>query len=210
MTGLEPTVFVVDDDPAVRDSIHWLLASVSLNVEAFASGSQFLEVCAPDRTGCALVDVRMPAMSGLELQRHLKRQDIPLPVIILTGHGDVEMAVRAMKAGAFDFIQKPFNDQTLLETVQKAVDVSIERVRQRAQRACIRLRLDGLTSRERMVLDLIVAGQPNKVIARKIDRSEKTVEFHRARVMDKMQAKSLADLLRLVMLAELEPDEVSA
>ena len=156
------TVFVVDDDPAIRDSLHWLVASVNLEVETFASGQAFLDAYQWDRTGCLLVDVRMPGMSGFDLQVEVKSRGIQLPVIIITGHGDVEMAVRAMKAGAFDFIQKPFNDQTLLELVQKAVDLSVARAREAAEQARIQRQLGQLTPRERQVLDRIVAGEPKR------------------------------------------------
>lgn len=202
------TVFVVDDDPAVRDSLHWLVASVNLDVETFASGQAFLDAYRWERTGCLLTDVRMPGMSGLDLQLEVTRRGIRLPVIIITGHGDVEMAVRAMKSGAFDFVQKPFNDQTLLELVQKAVDLSVARHREAAEQMLIRGQLGRLTPRERQVLDRIVAGEPNKAIALGLGRSEKTVEFHRAKVMEKMQARSLAELMRKVMIAE--PDRYEA
>lgn len=202
MTDSPSTVFVIDDDPAIRDSLHWLVASVDLEVETYASGQAFLDAYRWDRTGCLLVDVRMPGMSGLDLQAEVKKRGIQLPVIIITGHGDVEMAVRAMKAGAFDFIQKPFNDQTLLELVQKAVDISVARHREAAEQAHIQRQLGQLTPRERQVLDRIVAGDPNKAIAQHLGRSEKTVEFHRAKVMEKMQARSLAELMRKVMIAE--------
>lgn len=202
------TVFVVDDDPAVRDSLHWLVASVNLDVETFASAQAFLDTYRPDRTGCLLADVRMPGMSGIDLQLEVRRRGFQLPVIIVTGHGDVEMAVRAMKAGAFDFIQKPFNGQTLLELVQKAVDLSVARSRDAAEQARLLRQLEQLTRRERQVLDHIVAGEPNKTIALHLGRSEKTVEFHRAKVMEKMQARSLAELMRKVMIAE--PDHYEA
>ena len=197
-----PTVFVVDDDPAVRDSLQWLVASVNLDVKTFESAQAFLDAYRPSQGGCVLADVRMPGISGLDLQVEMKVRGIDLPVIIVTGHGDVEMAVRAMKAGAYDFIQKPFNDQTLLELVQKAVDLSIARAREAAEQAEIQRLLDQLTPRERQVLDHIVAGEPNKSIAQHLGRSEKTVEFHRAKVMEKMQARSLAELMRKVMIAE--------
>lgn len=202
MPDNQPIVFVIDDDPAVRDSLQWLVASVNLEVKTFESGQAFLDAYSPGFGGCVLLDVRMPGISGLDLQLEMKAQGIDLPVIIVTGHGDVEMAVRAMKADAFDFIQKPFNDQSLLELVQKAVDVSLAHAREVAEQADIQQLLDHLTPRERQVLDHIVAGEPNKAIAQHLGRSEKTVEFHRAKVMEKMQARSLAELMRKVMLAE--------
>lgn len=201
------TVFVVDDDPAIRDSLHWLVASVNLDVETFASAQAFLDSYRGDRSGCLLADVRMPGMSGIDLQMEVNRRGIPLPVIVITGHGDVEMAVRAMKAGAFDFIQKPFNGQALLEVVQKAVDLSAARFREASEQMHIQHQLGRLTPRERQVLDFIIAGEPNKAIALSLGRSEKTVEFHRAKVMEKLQARSLAELMRKVMIAVPEPFE---
>ncbi len=198
----EPVVYIVDDDPAVRDSLQWLVASVNLKVQVFASAADFLETCEPGLVGCALVDVRMPGMSGLDLQEALSRRRIDLPVIVITGHGDVEMAVRAMKGGALDFIQKPFNDQVLLERVQNAVELSLTLYRENLELSEIRDQLAQLTPRERQVLDRIVAGDPNKAIAVHLGRSEKTVEFHRAKVMEKMRARSLAELMRKFMVVQ--------
>jgi two-component system, LuxR family, response regulator FixJ len=191
-------VFVVDDDPAVRDSLKWLLSSVNMTVETFASAAEFLAAYRPEHTGCLLVDVRMPGMSGLELQEELRARSCNLPVIIITGHSDVQMAVRAMKAGAFDFIEKPFNDQSLLDLVQKAVDQSRQVSRELSEQAEIRQRLDLLSPRERQVLDLVTDGEPNKRIAFLLGLSEKTVEAHRAKVMEKTRAGSLAELIRMV------------
>lgn len=202
MTNIDPKVFVVDDDPAVRDSLKWLIASVDLDVEAYGSAQEFLGAYVPTAGGCVLADVRMPGMSGLDLQMEMKVRGIDLPVIIVTGHGDVEMAVRAMKAGAYDFIQKPFNDQVLLELVQKAVEDSLARAREAAEQAEIQGLMGQLTKREREVLDHIAEGESNKIIAQRLGRSEKTVEFHRAKVMEKMHARSLAELMRKVMIAE--------
>ncbi len=208
MNGLEaardsdPTVYIVDDDLAVRESLRWLIASVNLKVSEFAGAESFLEAYKPGRTGCLVTDVRMPGMSGLELQRSLARRSILLPVIIITGHGDVEMAVRAMKAGAFDFIEKPFKDQEILDLVQNAVQENIRAVAERAQQDHIMGRMNRLTPRERQVLGMIVAGEANKGIAYHLGISDKTVEVHRARVMEKMQAKSLAELMKMVMVLE--------
>ena len=195
------TVFVVDDDPALRDSLRWLFASVKLSVETFASAREFLDAYRGDRPGCLVVDVRMPEMSGLDLQRELKARDAALPLIFITGHGDVPMAVSAMKDGAVDFVQKPFNDQLLLELVQKTVERGMAQARQRAAREDVHRRLEDLTPRERQVLKRIVAGEPNKAIATQLGLSEKTIEFHRANVMEKMHAKSLAELVKSVVMA---------
>lgn len=196
----EKTVFVVDDDRAVRESLSWLISSVGFKVETFDSAQAFLDAYEAGRPGCLLVDVRMPGISGLELQRHLAAQAICLPVIIVTGHGDVQMAVRAMKDGAFDFIEKPFNDQVLLDLVHKAVRECERRRNVQTERLEVQARVDLLTPRERQVMDMIVAGQTNKQIAHGLDISDKTVEAHRAKVMDKLQAASLAELIHNVMI----------
>ncbi len=193
----EQTVFVVDDDAAVRDSLSWLIKSVGLKVEAYASAQEFLEKYDPVRSGCLVLDVRMPGMSGLELQERLAADRIALPVIIITGHGDVPMAVRAVKAGAFDFIEKPFNDQVLLDRIQQALKKDVEVRKSAAKRAEVEKRLALLTPREREVLDMVVSGNPNKVIAAQLGISCRTVEIHRGRVMEKMQASSLSDLVRI-------------
>ena len=198
----EPTVFVVDDDEAVRYFVRGLIGSVRLRVETYASAREFLADARGESPGCVVLDIRMPGMSGLELQHKLNTRGIDLPVIVLTGHGDVRLAVHAMKAGAVDFIEKPFNNELLLDRVQKAVIRSIELYEGRMKRDHILARLDRLTSRERQVLDLIVAGESNKRIAGCLRISEKTVEFHRARVMEKMIAKSFADLVKMVSSLE--------
>ncbi len=198
----EPTVYIVDDDAAVRESLRWLISSVNLRVLVFPGAESFLDAYEPGSMGCLVTDVRMPGMSGLELQRVLARRSILLPVIIITGHGDVEMAVRAMKTGAFDFIEKPFKDQELLDFVQNAVQENIRVLGERAQQDRIMGRMERLTPRERQVLGMIVAGEANKGIAFHLGISGKTVEVHRARVMDKMQAKSLAELMKMVMVLE--------
>lgn len=202
MATPESIVYVVDDDPAVRDSLRWLLSSVDLKVETFASAAEFLAAYHADQLGCVLVDVRMPGMSGLELQEELTARETTLPVIIVTGHSDVQMAVRAMKAGAFDFIEKPFNDQALLDLVQKAIEENRATVRVRLEYERIRGRFDLLSPREKQVLELIVAGEPNKRIAYRLGLSEKTVEAHRAKVMEKTRAGSLADLIKMATLLQ--------
>jgi two-component system response regulator FixJ len=195
----EPTVFVVDDDEAFRRSVHWLLTSVNLRVALFASAQDFLRAIRPGQTGCLVTDVRMPGVSGLDLQRRLAEREIHLPVIVMTAHGDVDMAVRAMKEGAMDFLQKPFNDQVFLDLVQKAIGESVRAEHDRRRQAALRRRLDQLTPRERQVLDLVVEGKTNRAIADAFAISEKTVEAHRARVMDKTGAKSLAELMKMVL-----------
>lgn len=199
----EPTVYVVDDEPAVRDSLVMLLGSVGLRVEAFAGGAAFLGVYSPALTGCLVADVRMPGMSGLELQEALAALGSTLPVIIITGHGDVAMAVRAMKAGAADFIEKPFNEQTLLDAVHRALASHKPNGPPGAARAELEARVASLTPREREVMLLVAEGRPNKVVATRLGLSTRTVEVHRAKVMEKMQARSLADLVRMSIACEL-------
>ena len=203
MTDDKPTVFVVDDDEAVRESLRYLISSVDLQVKTFASATDFLDVYESGLTGCLVVDVRMPGMSGLELQRQLSDRSINLPVIIITGHGDVDMAVRAMKSGAFDFIQKPFNDQVLLDLIQAALDKNARAAEADAERANIADQLNQLTEREREVLNGIVDGSSNKDIAAHLNLSEKTIEFHRSKVMRKMSASSLAELTHKVFVAQM-------
>ncbi|HEY9080926.1 response regulator transcription factor [Magnetovibrio sp.] len=195
-TMADKTIFVVDDDKAARDSLSWLISSVGLHVETFDSAQAFLDAYDPSRPGCLLVDVRMPGMSGLELQKRLAENPHCLPVIVVTGHGDVQMAVRAMKDGAFDFIEKPYNDQILLDLVQNAVRECERRRTQVTSHLEIQELIDTLTPRERQVMDMIVEGNTNKQIAFALDISDKTVEAHRAKVMEKLQAASLADLIR--------------
>ncbi len=197
----QSTVFVVDDDDAMRESLTWLIESVGLKVETFSSADSFLKAYYPGRSGCLLLDVRMPGMSGLELQGHLQDQQITLPVIMITGHGDVPMAVRAMKAGAIDFIEKPFNDEQLLESIRNALAVDDTRRDEQSFKADIASRLELLTPRETEVMDMVTAGKSNKEIANTLGVSAKTVEAHRAKVMEKMQAGSLAELVRLVISA---------
>lgn len=196
------TVFVVDDDGAVRDSLKWLLESVGLGVETFGSADDFLTVYDPNRIGCILADVRMPGMSGLEMQRELSKQPPGPPLIVVTGHGDVQMAVHAMKAGAYDFVEKPFNDQHLIDLVQKAVAESTEKAEARQELSKSAKCLELLTPRERQVLGLLVAGESNKGVANQLGISDKTVEAHRAKVMEKFRAASFAELMRKVMILE--------
>lgn len=197
------TVFVVDDDAAVRDSLSWLIKSVGLNVETFGSAQEFLNACTPNRAGCLVLDVRMPGMSGLDLQEKLAGQRIFLPVIIITGHGDVPMAVRTVKSGAFDFIEKPFNDQVLLDRIQQALEKDAEQRIHQAEHDEISRRINKLTPREKEVMDMVVGGNPNKIIASELGISCRTVEIHRGRVMEKMQANSLSDLMRIGLMSGL-------
>ena len=199
--NIEPIVFVVDDDQAMRNSLKWLIESVGMQVETYASASEFIDSYYPGRAGCLLLDVRMPGMSGLELQAYLSRQEIRIPIVIITGHGDVSMAVRAMKAGAVDFIEKPFNDQALLDSIRNALDFDEQQRSLQAQRAEIAARLAQLTPREHEVMEMVTEGRSNKEIAAELGVSAKTVEAHRARVMDKMQADSLAELVRMALIA---------
>ena len=197
----EPLVHVVDDESAIRDSLGMLLRSVGLKSRAYAGAREFLESWHPLAAECLVCDVRMPGMSGLELQEALNARGANLPVVLITGHGDVAMAVRAMKAGASDFIEKPFNDQVLLDAVNRAL--ARARDGQGAGRAEVEARLETLTPREREVLLLVAEGRPNKVVAARLGLSTRTVEVHRAKVMEKMQARSLAELVRMAILCGL-------
>ncbi|HEU4627710.1 MAG TPA: response regulator transcription factor [Steroidobacteraceae bacterium] len=192
-------VFVVDDDEAVRSSTKLLLKSVGLPAVTFASAQEFLDNYDPQQPGCVVLDVRMPLMSGLELQQLLNMRGAIIPVIFITGHGDIPMAVEAMQHGAFDFLQKPFRDQDLLDRVQKALEKDRVNRAQLREKARIRERRDSLTPREREILELMTRGKPNKVMAADLGVSQRTVEIHRARVMEKMGATSLAQLVRMVM-----------
>ena len=196
-----PTVFVVDDDEAMRSSLQWLIESVDLPVECYASAEAFLDAYYPGRSGCLLLDVRMPGMGGLELQEYLRRHEITIPVIIITGHGDVPMSVRAMKEGAIDFIEKPFNDELLLDAIRNALAVDERQRQEQTLRAGLAACLATLTPREHEVMEMVTAGRSNKEIASALGVSAKTVEAHRAKVMDKMKASSLAELVRMSIMA---------
>ncbi len=193
------TVFVVDDDQAVRESLALLVQSVGLEAETFASARDFLDAYRPDRCGCLITDIRMPGMSGLELQEQLSADGHQIPVIVLTGFGDVPTAVRALKGGAVDFIEKPFSPQVLLDLVQQAIVRDAEIREQAAREARLAKRMALLTPREQEVMELVVAGNANKVIAIDLSISVRTVELHRGRIMKKMQARSLAELMRMVL-----------
>ena len=195
----EPTVFVVDDDSEVRDTLQWLVESVGLNIETFASAQEFLNAYDPKRPGCLVTDVRMPGMSGIELQAKLMAEEVTLPIIIVSGYADVPTAVRSMKGGAIDFVEKPFNEQMMLERIQLSILEDARLRQKRAQGERAQARLQSLTPREHQVMDLVILGRSNQEIARELDISPKTVEVHRSHVMAKMEAHSLAEL---VVIAE--------
>lgn len=203
----EPTVFIVDDDAAVRDSLRWLVESVGLNVEPYATAREFLDVYDSSRPGCLVLDVRMPAMSGLDLQEELAAREPTSPIVFITGYGDVPAAVRAMRKGAVDFIEKPFSDQVLLDRIQRCIELDARNRRDHARGAKILARFAVLTRRERQVMDLVVAGKSNKATARQLGISGKTIETHRAKVMQKMQAKSLADLVRMAAICKTDREK---
>ena len=192
-----PTVYVVDDDDGMRRALDTLLGTVGYKTAVFSRPGEFLANFKADSPGCLVLDIRMPDMSGLELQQHLNRTGSMLPVIFITGHGDVPMAVQAMKEGAFEFIQKPFRDQDLLDRINHALKQDAENRNMVARRAEVLHRLESLTPRERQVMDLVVDGAANKVIAIDLALSERTVEIHRAKVMEKMGARSVAHLVKL-------------
>lgn len=195
MQSVTPTVFLIDDDDAYRRSLKFLLEATGLRVRDFNSAEVFLERYDPTAHGCLLVDVRMPGLSGLELQARLNHQPPPPPIIFITGHGDIPMSVRAMRDGAVDFIEKPFDDQALIARIREAFRVDRARRATTASRDRFRARIERLTNREREVMDLIVEGLPNKDIATRLGVSHRTVEVHRSRIMNKMEAKSLVELI---------------
>jgi len=197
------TIFIVDDDEAVRESLALLLEASGYRVAAYASGAAFLAALKRGAEGCLLVDVRMPGIGGLEVQEELARRDSAVPAIVMTGHGDVPLAVRAMRAGAADFIEKPFSDETILASIERALRQGEAQRQDRARNAEVLAHAERLTEREREVLDELVAGHPNKVIAHHLSISPRTVEIHRARVMEKMQARSLSELVRMALSAGL-------
>ena len=193
----EPIVFVIDDDALIRDGIESLIKSIGLCVETFASARDFMLAKRPDAPACLVLDVRMPGLSGLDLQRKLSNADIHIPIIFITGHGDIPMSVRAMKEGAVEFLTKPVRGQDLLDAVQKAVARDRGLRKERAELMELRARFDSLTPREREVLNLVVAGLLNKQIADELGTSELTIKTHRAHVMEKTRAESLAHLVRM-------------
>lgn len=197
-----PLVCVVDDDEALRDSLRWLLESEGYRVAAYPTAERFLAASVPRDASCLLLDMRMPGMTGLELQQELNRRGAALPLIFITGHGDIPMAVSALQGGAFHFIEKPFNDSQLLALIRRAIASAQSAPVQRIQRHTTAARLKTLSEREKQVMDLVISGLRNKQIADKLDLSIKTVEAHRARVMEKMQAKTVAELVQAIMAAQ--------
>jgi FixJ family two-component response regulator len=197
-----PTVYIVDDDPDMRDSLGWLMKTVGLNVEVFPSAREFLEGFAPGGPGCLIFDVRMPGRSGLDLYEELVARGEGTPVIFITAYGDVPMAIRAMKSGAVEFVEKPFNRQVLLDRVQRAINADSARLRAQGEREAIRQRFERLTDKEREVLDLLKEGQPNKAISAALTITPRAVEMRRASLMKKLEVRTLADLLRLSLELE--------
>jgi len=197
----EPTVFVVDDDEAVRNSLRLLLKSLGMPAVAYGSAEAFLAAYDDEQPGCIVLDVRMPGMSGPELQDELNRRGAPIPVIFITGHGDVPMAVEAMQHGAVDFLQKPFSDKDLVDRIQLALTADRRNRETIGAQDEIRARIAALTPRERQVLDLVTQGKSNKVVAADLGASQRTVEIHRSHVMEKMGAASLAQLVRMTIIA---------
>lgn len=195
----DPRVFIIDDDREVRDALELLMESVGLVVSTYDSAQAFLDVFDPDLPGCIVLDVRMPGMSGLDLQASLSAKKLYPPVIIITGHGDVPMAVRAVQSGAVDFLEKPFNDQALLDSVHKAIEQDARQRGDASRLSDLVQRYESLTPREREVLKLVASGQRNKVVAAELNVTQSTVEAHRAKVMEKMGARSLSDLMRMVL-----------
>jgi len=205
MNEAQQIIYVVDDDDAMRDSMSWLLEGEGFPVACFPSGESFLAARHDDMHGCLVLDVRMPEMSGLELHEKLDALGSPLPIIFVTGHGDVPMAVSALQRGACDFIEKPFHNEDLLNRIRRALELEQQLTSRRQQHEAINHRIDQLTQREREVMELVVAGKLNKQIADTLAISMKTVEAHRARVMDKMAVRTLAELVTAVMSLQSTP-----
>lgn len=203
MSITDTVVHIVDDEEVVRNSLAFLLSGAGFAVRVHESASRFLDVAGDIRNGCLITDLRMPDIDGLELLRQLKAMDAMLPTIVVTGHGDVQMAVEAMKHGAIDFLEKPFSEDVLIESIRRAADRAVERRQTEAAMDQVRQRVDLLSERERQVLKGVVAGLPNKSIAFELGISPRTVEVYRAGLMGKMQARSLPDLVRMVMNVEL-------
>ncbi|POP53912.1 DNA-binding response regulator [Zhongshania marina] len=202
MMTIEATVYLVEDDEAVRDSLQMVLESVGHKVVSYSRADTFLEDYTTEMAGCMVLDIRMPGMNGMELQRQLNSRNSILPIIFVTGHGDVPMAVDAMQRGAVDFVQKPYREEELLGKIQQAIAADAENRADLEEKHKIRAKLADLTPRESQVMELMIEGKANKVIAYDLDISQRTVEIHRARVMEKMGVRSLAHLVRMVMAAE--------
>ena len=198
----DPTVFIVNDDPAVRQALLTLVRSMRLRAECYESAQQFLDAFDPARPGCVLLDVRMPGISGLGLLEQFNREEMPLPAIVMSAYGDVPMVVRAMKAGALNFLEKPCRDQQLWEAIQEAIKWDADHRERMALRAQVRHRLQRLTHGEHDVLAMLIDGKPNRIIAAELNLSVRTIEVRRAKIMDKMKADSLAELIRLTLSAD--------
>jgi FixJ family two-component response regulator len=210
MSEEQPVVFVIDDDPSVRDALAGLLRSVGLESRSFASTREFLRSERPDGPGCLVLDVRLPERSGLDFQRELAESGIQVPIVFITGHGDIPMSVRAIKAGAIEFLTKPFHDQELLDAIQLGIERDRARRRDGLAVADLRERLDSLTPREREIMALVVTGRMNKQIAADLEVSEITVKVHRGQVMRKMRARSLAELVRMADRLEVAAGKLDA
>lgn len=198
----ESTIYIVDDDPAMRDSLTWLVETIGHPVKSFESAQEFLDDYDRQGPGCLVLDVRLPGMSGMQLQQTMKNDGISIPIIIITGHGDIPMAVKAIKQGAVAFLEKPFRDQDLLDSIQEALVIDGDTRSKASQSAIIASNIELLTPREKEVMHLMVKGDPNKEIAKTCGISVKTVEIHRSRVMDKMKAGSLPELVHMVLSIE--------
>jgi RNA polymerase sigma factor (sigma-70 family) len=203
----ESIVFVVDDDPSVQRAIKRLIASVGLQVELFGSAQDFMARTNPDVPSCLVLDIRLPGMSGLDFQRQLADANLHIPIVFITAHGDIPMTVRAMKAGAVEFLTKPFRDQDLLDAIQLALEKDREIRRIEAEIATLRERFESLSPREREVVELVVSGMLNKQIAAQLGTAENTVKVHRSRAMEKMRADSLADLVRMIQRLQIPPSK---
>ena len=202
MNNMDQQVFIVDDEEDVRDSLKELVESIGIDACTFKNANEFLQAFNPDQSGCVLIDVRMPGMSGIDLQHKLKELEAGLPIIIITGHGDIPMAVQAMKEGAFEFLQKPFRDQDILDTITKALEkdrLNREKIKNAKN---LQHRIESLTARERQVVDLVLDGKANKVIARELDISDRTIEIHRSHAMRKLGAHSVAELVKIMLSSQ--------
>jgi len=204
MANSDQTVFIVDDDPPIRKALHWVIKAANLNPRVFASAQEFFDFYDPTMPGCLVLDIRMPGISGLELQDILNRKNVEIPTIFITGHGDVQMAVTVMQKGALDFIEKPFNDRALIDRIRYALECDIQNRLKLAARADIEAKLDRLTQREFEVLNLIMTGRSSREAGIQLKISSKTVEVHRAHIMQKLDVENVVDLTRLVLGAKNE------